>query len=107
MKKIWDILGKKHAIDVLIFIYEHPGEMQKTIIEAESSGRSSRLERIADLIKAGYVRDESTGADWTAISYFVTEEGAKVARSLINIERGVDVIETDHGASAPEGHKVK
>jgi len=86
VSRLWDLLGQKYAIDVLIYVYRHPGEMQKTIIECEKFGRTSRLERLVDLVKAGFIREETAGGNWIAIRYSVTEEGAKVARGLCAIE---------------------
>ena len=86
MSKLWDVLGRKYAIEVLIHIYKHPGEMQKTIIEYVNFGRSSRLERIEDLKNAGLINESSSGGNWTAITYHVTKEGERVAKGLCSIE---------------------
>ena len=106
MEGLRDLLGKKYTIDVLIYVYENPGAMQKTIIEAMNKGRASRLDRLKDLVNAKLIKEKSSGIDWTAITYYVTEEGSRVARGLLHIEEGGD-ISTDHITSPIERDRVK
>ena len=105
MVALWDVLGQKHSIDLLIRIYQNPGMMQKDTVAGP--GKTVRIERLEDLVNAGLIKTDSAGGNWIAIRYFVTDEGARIARGLISIERGSDVMETDYGAPASEGGSVK
>ena len=106
MENIRDLLGRKYTIDVLIYVYENPGAMQKTIIEATNKGRAARLDRLKDLVNAKLITEKSSGIDWTAITYHVTEEGTRIARGLLNIEQGGDTA-TDHSTPQIEGNTLK
>lgn len=107
MGNLWDILGQKHAIDLLVRIYDYPGRMQKEI--TDGPGKTVRTERLGDLLNAGLIRTDSVGANWTAIRYFVTEEGARIARGLKSIESGEEIPDDpiDYDAPSQEGNTVR
>jgi hypothetical protein len=100
VENLRELLGKKYLIDVLIYVFEHPGEMQKTITDEGKEGKVAKRDRLSDLVAAGLIRSDTSGGKWTAIRYYVTDEGARVARGLIRIESGGDVGESNN--STPE-----
>ena len=83
---IWKILGKKHAAEVLIEVYRTPGIIQNQIADKREEGSGSKRQRLLELEAAGLVRTDSSSENWTAIRYFVTDEGARVAKGLLQIE---------------------
>jgi DNA-binding HxlR family transcriptional regulator len=83
-----DILGKKHAIDVLLDIYKNPGIIQNEIADKKSPASGARRARLADLLDAGWIRTEVVKGNQLAIAYYVTSEGARVCRLLLEIENG-------------------
>ena len=104
--EIRELLEKKHAITVLLAVYKKPGIIQMELADKSLPGSTAKQERIREQIEAGLIKPDSDGKNWTAIRYFVTDEGARIARGLINIESGSDVVMTDHGAPSQEGNRV-
>lgn len=102
MSRLRTILGRKYAIDVLIFVYNQPGEMQKTIIEEGGGGRVARRDRLSELVKEGLIRDDSSGNNWTAIRYYCTEEGSRIARGLKILESGEELMDESNYETSPE-----
>jgi len=104
---IREILERKHAITVLITIYDNPGIVQMKLADKKVRGSTAKQERIREQIEAGLIRPDTDGGNWTAIRYFCTDRGAKIARMLIEIENGGDVGPTDHRAPSEAGHQVR
>lgn len=108
MKDIRELMGQKFAMDVLIFVYENPGSMQKIIMEDGNTGTRVRRSRLLELIDANLVRTES-GTNWKVIKHFVTEEGARIARGWLALESGEDIgkKQSNLGISESQGLRVK
>ena len=86
--KTWDVLGKKHAIDVLLEISEHPGRIQTELADKRNPASGSRRARLADLVDAGYVNAKSVKGAQLSIAYSLTPEGERVCGLLREIEYG-------------------
>lgn len=85
---IREILEKKHSITLLLKINECPGIMQKDLIEADQTGRTSKITRIKELIDLGLIEEKKSTKDWTALTYNLTEEGERITKLLMMIENG-------------------
>ncbi|MDC7951316.1 hypothetical protein PAA26_04510 [Methanomassiliicoccaceae archaeon COG_1] len=83
-----DVLGKKHAIDVLLEISEHPGRIQAELADKRNPASGSRRARLADLVDAGYVRAKSVKRAQPSIAYSLTPEGERICGLLREIEDG-------------------
>jgi hypothetical protein len=103
---IREILEKKHAITLLIIVHNNPGIVQKPLIGSEGKGRTAKIQRVKDLVKAGLLIEKRASDDWTALNYYVSEEGGKIARAIIKLETGEDP-ETNYGSSPLKGNKMK
>jgi len=104
---VWETLGKKHAADVLIEIFHNPGIIQRKLADKKEEGSGSRRIRLLELEIAGLIRTEKSSNNWSAIKYYVTDEGDRISRLIIEIKDGSDVKPTNHGAPAAEGNKVR
>ena len=117
VESLRELMGRKYAIDVLIFVLNNPGSMQKTITDHGGEGKVARRDRLNELVAAGLIYNNSSGVSWTAIRYYLTDEGARIARGWMSIEQGSDnstdqdmsVIkgEAYHSASTNERDTVK
>lgn len=94
--EIFEILGKRRSIEVLLEIYETPGMIQTQIADKTESGSGSKRERLSDLVDLGLVRTESDPNNWSAIKYYLSEEGERVVRLLIAIKDGEDFEPTNY-----------
>lgn len=103
---VLDILGKKRSIEVLLEVYDNPGIIQSQIADKKESGSGSKRQRLSELIGCGLVRTESDPNNWSAIRYYLTDEGQRVAQHLIRIRNGREVDPIDYDAPAQEGHTV-
>lgn len=104
---IRELLERKHAITVLLTIYNNPGIIQKEIADKGQSGSTAKQDRIKEQIEAGLIRTDSDGGNWTAIRYFVTDEGARLAKGLMALEAGQEVDPIDYDTPSEEGHKIR
>ena len=105
MKDLRELMGRKYAFDVLIFVYDNPGSMQKTIMEDGGTGVKVRRERLLELIDAKLIKTESA-TNWKIIKHYCTEEGARIARGWLNIEEGREGMPIDYGAPSENRTKV-
>ena len=100
-------MGRKYAIDVLVFIYDNPGAMQKTITDHGGEGKVARRDRLNEMIDAGMIKVNSSGANWTAIKHYLTEDGERFVKMWLAFERGEEVEGTDHFTPQVEGDTLK
>lgn len=84
--EIWDILGKKSAVDVLLTVYNNPGLFQTQIADKSKKSSGSRLDRLKELTDAGLIREEKSSKHWSALTYYITDEGARICKHLIAIQ---------------------
>ncbi len=104
----WDILGKKHAIDVLLDIYKKPGQIQNEIADKKNPASGARRARLSDLLGAGLIRSDVVRGNQLAISYYVTSEGERICRLLEEIEGGGARTGTPNIDNLPEmGEKAR
>ena len=107
MTNVWEILERKHAITVLVAIYENPGITQAQLIDG-TPGRSTKFDRIKELYHAGLITVKISEEHWSARDMYTTPEGSRLARNLINAREGRDVPDqTNHGTSAEQVDSVK
>ena len=85
---IWDTLGKKHAIDVLLEIYENPGEIQGKIADRSEDGSGTRRARLPELEKIGLIKCVDIKGSRPTKSYYVTTEGERICKLLLQIRDG-------------------
>jgi len=83
---IWDVLSQKHAISVLVTIYENPGIIQADFLKQNKQGSSVKYQRLKDLTKEGLIEEKSSIKHWNAIEYYTTDEGSRIAEHLLKIK---------------------
>ena len=83
-----EFLGKKWAIDILLEVYRTPGIVQKNLADKQDKGSSAKQDRISEAIELGLIRSEKSTAHWSAITYYITSEGERICRHLLQIENG-------------------
>lgn len=103
--EILEILGKRRSIEVLLEIYSSPGMIQTQIADKTESGSGSKRERLAELVDLGLVYTKSDPKNWTAIKYYLSEEGERVVRHLIAIKNGEDN-PTNYDSSSEQGNTM-
>lgn len=104
--EIFEILGKKRAIEVLLEIYRSPGMIQTQIADKSESGSGSKRQRLAELSDLGLIRTESDPNNWSAIKYYLSEEGERIVRHLIAMQDGEDSEPTNYDASPQQGNTI-
>jgi len=87
---IWDVLGKKHAIEVLFEIYQNPGKIQGEIAFRGNEGSGTRRARLPELENCGLIRHEEVKGSRPTLKYYTTPEGERVCRLLLQIRDGGD-----------------
>jgi DNA-binding MarR family transcriptional regulator len=108
MQELKKFLDRKHMMDLLLELYERPGQTQAELIEGD--GRMTRFKRLGELQQAGFIEPRvSTAARRNAIVYYLTEEGEKHARRFFNAYAGKDEepSRSDHGAPSEQRGSVK
>lgn len=67
-------------------IYHNPGMIQNEIADRNAEASGTRRARLPDLILAGLIREERMIESRQTIRYYVTPEGERICRLLMEIE---------------------
>lgn len=104
---IREFLGKRHAIDVLLCVYQNPGIVQKQLANKSENGSTAKLERIREAVDLNLIREEKSSEHWSALVYYITDEGSRICKHLIAIEGGDYSEPMDCGSPSEEGNTVR
>ena len=85
--RVREFLGKKHAIYVLLAVYENPGIVQNKLADKSQKGSTAKYSRIKEAISLGLITETYSEDHWSARNYYTTPEGSKIAEHIIEMER--------------------
>ena len=85
---VMDYLQRRHAIDVLLHVRDHPGVSMTELMRAlDPQGGKTHGQRVREAIALGLVHKDIGGRQWNASSLTLTPIGQEVAVHLEAIRR--------------------
>ena len=85
---VMDYLQRRHAIDVLLHIRDHPGVSITDLMRAlDPQGGKTHGQRVREAVALGLVHKDIGGRQWNASSLTLTPMGQEVAVHLEAIRR--------------------
>ena len=105
MESIENLISRVYSIQVLKFVYFHPGSNQNIIIAGE--GKTTKLKRLKEFVDADLIKEVEVAKNQTNKLYYLTLTGEKFVKNWLLIESGEDIEPINHDAPSAEGNHVK